>query len=316
MRRWLKQNITTRDALMFLVFVMFSTLLWMSRSDNNQRQHTVTVDIHYIGITPDILFAESLPQSLKITFTDNNRSFFYTKPNLNNINIDLSNQLESRKQIVNITTGTVQQIVKDELPPSAVIQRIEPASFQTSFTRLKSKSVPVVFNGSLQPAPQYQLVGDITLDPASITIYGKKETIDTIKNVTTIPLNITNIKDKFTDNIDIQELQDIRFSQQQVTIHAQAQAFTETTIKLPIHITDLPENVKVKTFPAEVSVKMQMAVASFHNFRQSDVRAFVNYNDMLKSTNGVVKVYVATETTHIFNTKIQPENVEFIIERN
>lgn len=313
--QWFKQFATSRDALMFLVFVMFSTMLWMSRADNGQRQHTLNVEVNYLGITPDIQLNDSLPHSIKITYTDNNKSLFYSKPKLRSINIDVSGKIEENDNLISISAGTIQQLVKDELPPSIAIQRIEPIGIQAAYTRLNSKVVPIKINGTLQPAPQYQLVGEISLEPSVVTIYGTPETIDSIESVPTIPINITNVKEQFSRDIELQPAQSIRLSQTQVRLIARTRAFTEMTAKLPIHIADRPNDISVKTFPAEVSVKMQMGIETYRTFKETDVRAFVNYNDMLKSDNGMVKVYVASESTHIYNIKVQPQNVEFIIEK-
>ncbi len=309
-----KKFATSRDALMFVVFVMFSALLWWSRNNDNQRQRTMVVTIHYLGLTPDIAFTDSIPQSLKITYTDNDAGLFRSKPTLDIVSIDCTQELESKKNSINFSAGTLLQIVNDQLPQSATALRIEPSSIQAAFTRLDSKTVPVTFCGTMQAALQYQLENNMSLYPASVTIYGFPSTIDTIQEVKTVEENIIDVKEQVTREIALQSIEGVTFSQSTVELKVSAFAFTETSATLLVQVINAPAQTDIKVFPAEVNVKMQMSIDNYRKFKESDIRAFVNYEDMLKSANGMTKVYISTETIHIFNVKVYPENIEFIIE--
>ena len=314
MWRKIKRFATSSDMPMFLVFVLFSTLLWLSRSQGTQHQRTLNLEVRYIGLTPDIQTADSLPHTFKITYTDENYSLFYRKPDIKTINIDLTQQLDSKTHTINLTSGRIQKLIKDELPPSVTILRVEPSSIQTDFEILCNKTVPVKFNGTIKPAPQYQLTDDISIEPSHVTIYGKCKELENIKVVYTSEKNINNVTENYSGEIALSPISGLRFSHSSIQLQAHAQAYTEKNIKLPIQIIGAPEGVKIKTFPAEVNVKLQLGIESYKHFSTSEVKAFVNYNDMLTSTNGIVKVYVSSETIHVFDMKINPENVEFIIE--
>jgi len=305
---------TSRDALIFIVFVMFSTLLWWSRNNDNQHQRTMVVDINYLGLTPDIAFTDSIPTSLKITYTDNNRKLFNSRPLIDAITVDCTPDLENKKNSINISAGALLQTVNDQLPQSATALHIEPSSLQIPFIRLESKTVPVRFCGTLQAALQYQLDDNMVIQPSVITIYGLQSTIDTINEVKTTEQHISDIKERLTCDVQLEPIADVRFSQSSVELQTNAFAFTETSMTLPIKIIDAPEASDIKVFPAEVNVKMQMSIDNYRKLKESDVKAFVNYSDMVKSTNGMTKVYISTETLHIFNVKVSPENIEFIIE--
>ena len=313
--QWFKSFATSRDALMFVFFVLFSTMLWYGRTNANKYQHTITIDIDYIGLTPDIETTDSLPHSLKITYTDTNRPLIYKKPKIDFIHINLSQQLQSNSKQLSVSAGELQALVLNEMPATVSIQRIEPANIQTSFDRLSSKTLPIRFVGTLYPAAQYQIVGDYVLEPANITIYGNKKQLDTIAAIETKPQQINNIKDDFEREIELQPINGIRFSQQNVLLSAKASAFTETSFQLPISIVGCPNDVEVKTFPASVTITIQLSIEEYKHLNKSNIIAMVDYDDMLRSTNGVVKVYVAAESAHIFDAKVKPENVEFIIEK-
>lgn len=310
----LKQFGTSGDALVFVLFLFISTILWFSRVQNNQQHYSIIVPIQYTGLTPEVRLNDSLPKELKISVIDNNNQFFLRKVKIPLIPIDLTTQVSKKQRNINVSAARLQQTVKDQLPANITISQIEPSNIQAQATYLRHKDVEIKFSGKITPAPQYQLSDDIELNPSVITIYGTKETLDTIKQIETKYTSIENVSKLTTEQLQLIVPKGVNIEQTTTTLQVDAYAFTEKRINVPLQVVGQPDNTSIKLFPATVEIKLLLPVQIYQQFNPKAVRAMVNFNEMQNSTNGIVKVYVAAENNQITILKTTPETVEFMIE--
>ena len=175
---------------------------------------------------------------------------------------------------------------------------------------LKSKVVPIVLRSDIKMQRQYGLYGIPTLEPASVTIYGPDEVIDTVRSVRTALLAKTNVSEGFSESVEL-DLLDGKIHSNTLEVKAtfEVDKFTEMDIEVPIRVAD---SLKVRFFPETMSVKCLVAMRDYASITPDSFNAAVDL-DQLKAMQPLLDLRLASwpPTVQVLSTR--PDKVEYLI---
>ena len=175
---------------------------------------------------------------------------------------------------------------------------------------LKSKVVPIVFCSDIKTQRQYGLYGIPTIDPATVTIYGPEEVIDTVRSVRTKLVSKTNVNEDFSESVGLDMLDGkIRSNTKEVRVTVEVEKYTEMDVEVPIRVSD---NLRVRFFPETMSVKCLVAMKDYASIVADDFVVAVD-KQQLKALQPLLDVRLVTwpQTVQILST--QPDKVEYLI---
>lgn len=175
---------------------------------------------------------------------------------------------------------------------------------------LKSKVVPIAFRSDIKMQRQYGLYGIPTIDPASVTIYGPEEIIDTVKAVRTEMVSKVNVSEGFSESVGLDMLDGrIRSNTKEVRVTVQVEKYTEMDVEVPIKTTD---SIKLRFFPETMSVKCLVAMRDYASITPDDFSVAVD-RQQLKAMQPLLDVQLSTwpNTVQILSTR--PDKVEYLI---
>ena len=175
---------------------------------------------------------------------------------------------------------------------------------------LKSKVVPVALQSDIKTLRQYGVYGLPMLNPASITIFGPQEVIDSVKVVKTVLLSKTNVSQSFSVTLPLDLLDgQIHSNIKEVTAEVEVEKFTEMDIEVPIKITD---SLKVRFFPEKMTVKCLVAMKDYASISPDNFSVAVD-RQQLKAMQPLLDVRLAAwpNTVQILGTR--PDKVEYLI---
>jgi len=179
--------------------------------------------------------------------------------------------------------------------------------------KLTQKQINIYNTTELVFAPQYDLYGPIKISPNKVTIYGPGNIIDTIDYIFTVYKKIDNISTDINENIKlINPAPDvINISTKTVNITAKVEKYTESSIEIPIDLSN--SNLNLKAFPKNVKVFFTVALKDFAEIRKTQFRVMPNFDgiDVLKASKLQLKVTEYPETVSAI--RIQPSEIEFLI---
>lgn len=296
-----------------MFFLVFAALIWYGYSLNTVRERGLVVPIEYSGVPDNIAFEQPLPDCFYITVRDEGKRLKeYKSGRLLPMQIDLTKQIAGERGTVHINSDQVRQQLSDQLQGTAKIQYIRPEVIQTDYYRQSSKRVGVVLQGEITPAQQYRFTQEPTLNPKKIVIYGKKEALDTISQVLTKKVERKNVKDTLRMSVELQDIENIRLSQDTVALEAVAEQFTEKRMTLPLQTRNVPRGEKLRLFPSTVDVLLQVNLAYFSRVTENTVAAYCNYP---RKTSNTLTVELQYDKSVVSSAKAIPQEVEFIIEK-
>lgn len=314
-RIWIKIKDYLRgiNLLTFMCFFIFATILWYGYSINSERERQLNIGVTYIGIPENIDFEKPLPGTFKFTVRDiGKRLRKYKEQTLMPLEIDLSSQFALPNGQIHINTDQVRSKISDQIQGTAKIQNLHPELIEINYFVQAQKQVPIKINGSINPAVQYYFTQYPTLSQDTITIYGKKDNIDTIQCVYTTLLNKKNIRDTFLLTTTLEPIEGVRFSTNTVSISASAEQFTEKTFNIKIECPDAPKDEKVIFFPSSAEVTVRLSLSNFNEVGKDDIHLICHYPEELV---GTLPIEVEYSSPYINRTIVNPTKVEYIIEK-
>ena len=148
------------------------------------------------------------------------------------------------------------------------------------------------------------------IDPASVTIFGPQEVIDTIKTVSTELVSKDNISQSFSVTVPLDMLEgQIRSNVKAVKVEVEVEKYTEMDVEVPIYAND---SLRIRFFPESVSVKCLVAMRDYKVIVPENFAVAINM-EQLKAMLPLLDVQLVTwpPTVQIISTR--PDKVEYLI---
>ena len=310
----LKSFFLSKDVLSFLVFLLLSAAFWFLNALNQERDLTLTLPIQYRGIPADIRFDDSLPEEVTVKLKDqgvNLWSYVLNRPRKVEIFIDQSFR---ELGIVTITGAKMNTAVGQSLLPSTLIQILSPDNIVARYHRLHARRVPVRLDAVITPANQFMLNSGLKIVPDSVVVYGSRSMMLKVKEVTTEKLLIQNLNDTLEMDVALTTNDSLVLSVKTVKLTCSAEMFTEKAVNLPVQIVNQPDNLSIRSFPAEVRAVFNIALSQFKNFTPGDIQVVIDYDEIRNSSSEKRRLRVISQQPYISNIRIKPEEVEFLLE--
>ena len=187
--RLMKAFLVSRDALIFLFFLICSSLFWFIITLDKTYEFNVNIPIEYINVPPEIEFTTELPDNFNVKLKDKGTSMItYHYKDFAPVIIDFNEySVYSNSNLWSIQTNTlVEEDIKLQINQSTIILDYFPDEIVIEKKLLDSKKVPVKTIIDLNFKKQYFLCDDIITSPDSITLYGYKEILDYLNGECTL----------------------------------------------------------------------------------------------------------------------------------
>ena len=303
-----------RPFLTFLVFLAVSTALWLliKLSENYNTQTTFRVQIE---AAPADKLVSSGDQTSKMSLDidgfhtlrcrmirDANR---YVTISLD----EVPYRLESGT-VYSFSTQYVAEKVADRLGINASDITMNDDKVYFNMYDLASKEVPVVLQSDIKVQQQYGLYGIPTISPASVTIFGSPQVIDSIKEVKTMLLSQIDVNQSFSTAVPLDLLDgQIQSDTKEVQVEVQVEKFTEKDVEVPIKVED---SLTLRFFPEMMSVKCLVAMRDYASITSESFSIAIDKNQ-LKAMKPLLDVRLASwpNTVQILSTS--PDKVEYLI---
>lgn len=301
-----------RSVLTFLVFLAISTAAWflVKLSENYVTQTTFNL---FFDKVPAEKWISSDEQQLKMSL---NIDGFHTlrckmmRERSVTIPLDEVSYRLERGNVYSFSSQYVAEKVAEMLDISTSDITMNDAVVYFTMDELKSKVVPITFQSDLKMQRQYGLYGIPTIDPASVTIYGPEEIIDTVKTVRTQKVTRSNVSDDFSESVALDMLDGkVSSNTKDVRVTVDVEKYTERDVEVPIHVAD---TLKLRFFPEAVSVKCLVAMKDYASISADDFTVTVD-KQQLKALQPLLDVqFVAwPKTVQILSS--HPDKVEYLI---
>ena len=161
------------------------------------------------------------------------------------------------------------------------VEVVYPNRIKISLDDYSSKSVPIISNLHIKPAPGFLLVGNQIISPEKIDIAGPKKELALINHIETIYDTINGLTSFYSGEIKTQSLgRLIKYSTNSVEISLDIQNISERIIvDVPVIVVNIPEKIRVFPSPQTVSLTVIGGVKQISTLNPTDIKVIVDFND-------------------------------------
>ena len=161
------------------------------------------------------------------------------------------------------------------------VEVVYPNRIKISLDDYSSKSVPIISNLHIKPAPGFLLVGNQIIRPEKVEIAGPKKELALINHIETVYDTINGLTSFYSGKIKTQSLgRLIKYSTNSVEISLDIQNISERIIvDVPVIVVNIPEKIRVFPSPQTVSLTVIGGVNQISNLNPTDIKVIVDFND-------------------------------------
>src|SRR5690606_20148898 len=146
-------------------------------------------------------------------------------------------------------------------------------------------------NSDIKFSVGYDMSKSFILQPDSIVVVGPKNIVSKINSVATQHIVLSNVRTNLAETVKLKlpkNSKDLTFSNTTVILNAVVEKFTEGTVKIPVRIINVPDNITLKYFPKEVTVSYYVSLDDFKTISQNDFSVVCDYSKVLNNQSLLV----------------------------
>jgi len=311
------KDISWKKILTFSFFVVIAAFLWFMQIYNKTYETNIVIPIKYTSVPDSIIFSDSLPKELRVRVKDYGYAMFRYHFNRDDtLYMDISPIMNgSGGPSSKILQGTaLEAYINNYLPQTAQLLRYDPIRITFSYSLLKNRKIPVIFDGQINLSPGYFLNGDIRISPDSVMAYGSTADLTKLTYAYTVSDTINGLESNRKIFLDLVNVNNVKFIPGNVSIYVPVEAYRQMRVDVPVECLNLPENLNVKFFPSRVSLSFFIGVSQADLVHASDFSVGVDYDGIKDSKSAAVPVRITSSPSYARSLTIEPPDVEYIFE--
>ena len=310
--RILKATSGFKNAMLFLVFVIVSTVFWFILALNDNAQSFFNVRIQITNKPDSVTFISDVPERIHVAVSDKGthlwRNGFLKKPV---ININFSDYASDGT--LRFSHSDLQSALKETFGGTSEVSAFSIDSLQLTYTTLPGKVVPVYVNCQVIPASGSTLTGSVKATPGSVKIYGNKEFIDTVHFVVTDNLILRDVNETTVKEVKIKKIEGARTIPDEVVLTAMIEPLVRKEAMITVDAVNVPDSLQLLLFPSKVPVEYYVAMSLIGNDEDSNIELLVDYDDINKSDTGKLKIETGKFPDRLKNLRLSTDSVEYAI---
>jgi YbbR domain-containing protein len=230
--------------------------------------------------------------------------------------IDIKDSPEGKhKTGLKIATVNLKDKIRDNFDKNVLILSIEPDTIYFNIFKHVTKKVPVTGDFSLSFKNEFRQYAPIQFFPDSVTVTGSQEHVSKMESIVLSPKKYENIDKTIEDISNIAVNQDIYVNPSRIRYKIPVERCTEGIASIPIRIINVPKNNKLVLLPSKVDIRYLVPLKDYNSISINDFFAEVDFNDTKTSLNRHVKVKIVRRPSSVFDVRIEPAFVEFLIQK-
>ena len=300
-----------KDVIIFLLFVGLASIFWWGQAMSSPRDMRMRIPVTYIDIPDCVSLGSALPESIEIIVRDEGKQLLKVRRQDLHLHVNLSGYMQQDCGELALVSEILRPRLLEQLPGSMRLQHISPEEHVVEYTCESSKKVAVRLQASVRMAEQYHLVSAVRLTPDSVEVYG--EGLDSIDYIETDSILVEGLRDTVRKAVSLRVPEGLRLSNHSVEAEWVSEQFTEKGFTLPISVRGVPEGERIRLFPQVADVTVRVSVKHFASVVKEDLELYCDYPAVEEID--CLELQVTSNNPHVRYIRIQPHQVEYIIER-
>ena len=307
---WLNRH----NILTFLVFLVISTGLWMLIKLSEQVTTQASFGIKLVEAPTDKMLTSDESQTVKFSLQANGFKTLgcrLLRDSKRSVAVSLAEvpyRIESGTTYSFSSQYVAEKIAK-LLGVNASDISMNDDKVYFNMEPMKSKVVPVVLRSDIRTQQRYEAYGLPILEPATVTVFGPKDVLDTLTSVSTVMLSRSGVNATVVENVGLDLGEALRCDIAEVKATIEVLQFTEQELQVPV---SMPDTLKMRFFPEMVKIKYVVAMKDYPAMTP-DMFCVEIDPTQADGEQPLLDVRLSRQPDNIKLLSVEPQRVEYLI---
>ncbi|MBD5220695.1 MAG: hypothetical protein K2K69_01485 [Muribaculaceae bacterium] len=313
----IKWNATMRsprgkDIAMFLLFVAISAVLWMVLSLNEEEQRDLRLPVKITQVPDSVTLISPGPEALNVSLRARGTQLFkmsWGKPPT--VNIDF--RAYRSDGILHLSSADLKALARNATG-GAQVSFVYPDSLHIPYTNHAGYPAPIHVDYKATAGPQSALIGrpHLSVDTALVFVAAGRRLPDSFNSVSTEPIRLTDLDRTTTRRVKLLGPKGSRVIPDSVDVTFDVEPLIIKSRKVVIEPVNVPDNVKLITFPAQIDVNF-MVPMSIYAGSDAHFRVLADYRT-IRHGSKMIKLQLRDVPSNLKNVHLSADSAEYIIE--
>lgn len=306
----------------FLVCVGLALVSWLMLSLNKSFSTTVLIPINYVNFPQSKVLLNHVPDQLAVSLTGTGYDLLQHDDelikdtmtiNLDNLKMSVYGDYERGYLDPALLSSQLQKRLKGPIG----INRVLSDSIEFLFDLKVSRTLPVKPKVTYSIQQGYTLLDSVSTSPAEVEVFGPLSILDTMSFVSTRQSDAGELnKSKVVKSqVDLEKLGDnARVFPDSVLVSIDIDQLTEKKFMLELTHLNVPDSLKLLTFPNAIEVTVQVPLSRFDGIEQSDFQLQVDYQKR-KVDYPILPVELERWPSLAQEVSVSPKQVEIVVSK-
>jgi hypothetical protein len=298
----------------FAISIVISFIAWCVFALSNNYLYRVPTSVQYINAPENKAFHPLQSDTVSLQVEGTGWQILFSKLRLHpqNIKVDLSG-LKNRNWVM---FSTQLGFINRQFTGNQRVITVSPDTLYFDFSKQTVKKIPVRLVSDLYFKKQYNIIDNIEIKPAYVTVTGPLEDLVLIEQWDTEPLVRKDVEATIATRLPLaKKMQgNLNVYPGNVEVRIPIGETTEKIIEIPIRIENAKRGVSTILLPGKVSLTVSVPLKHYSEITSESFEAVVNLkNSHYNVTDLPVILTKSPEFCKVL--KIEPQNVNYILRK-
>ncbi len=305
-----------KEFLIFLFFLFLSSTFWLMMTLNETYEQEICVPVRLVNVPKNVVLTNEMEDTVRVTVRDKGFALvaYMYGDRIAPISVNFAAYANRQTGYGLVPSADLLKMVNQRFTgPSKVVQ-VKPDHLDFYFNYGLSRRLPVRMSGYVVPGRSYYLART-RFWPDVVTVYASKRTLDSLRFIKTVPINIVNFGDTVIQTVALEKIKGVKIVPNVVRIGLYPDILTEESIDVPVKAINMPDGKVLRTFPSRVKVSFTVGASMFRNVSADQFSVVVDYNELMEHPSDKCNIYLKSSPHGVRNARLQINQVDYLIEQ-
>ena len=301
-----------RDVLMFMLFLFISAVLWGVLALNEEEQYDLRMPVRITHVPDSVTLLSKGPDALTVNLRA--RGTQLLKMSLGDtpgVNIDF--RVYRSGEYMHLSNAELKALARNASGGSQV-SVLYPDSIAIPFTTHPGFKLPVRANVQATPGPRASLSGRPRVAPDSVKLYALGGHLPSgVDYINTEALSLEAVEGQQTRRLRLLPPPGTRAIPDSVDVTIEAEPLIMKRRRVVIEPVNVPANIKLITFPAQIEVMYMVPMSAYTN-SDPHFRVIADYRRISRKRSKI-RLRLTDVPQNLQNVQLSADSAEYIIEQ-
>jgi hypothetical protein len=314
-----KRLVAKIDIKLYAICLVLSSLIWLVISLGDNYDKKIDFPVEYANFPPGMMLVNSPPKSFSVEVSSKGYSLASVTLNqMDPVKIDLSKikyrRTKFKRYVAAIATKNFKYNIVSQLELDKIGDQFYPDSLYFIFDSIVNREVPIKLVSDLQFEEGYTQYKTPSIFPPKVLVTGPALTVRGLKYIETDTLSLSGLNSSASKVLALNN-QDplLKLAIQKVKVKVSVEKYSEFSVQVPVKLQSNIPNLKVKTFPAKVTITFNMTFPDYKELTDSSFKVVAVVDSLRFLQQDKLMLEVVRKPNTIGRINLSSESVEYVI---